>query len=67
MPDVAAALLRPPLFQTSYRRGYGTLYSAIYQPANRVVELLWQDQRWQQSLLAPQAGERDIVFPTGPN
>jgi len=67
LPDVAAALLRPPLFQTSYRRGYGTLYSAVYQPANRVVELLWQDQRWQQSLLAPQAGERDIVFPTGPN
>jgi predicted choloylglycine hydrolase len=66
LPAVAAALLQPPLFQTSYRRGYGTLYSAVYQPANRSVELFWQDQRWPQSLLAPQAGERDIVFPTDP-
>ncbi len=65
LPEATAALLQPPLFQTSYRRGYGTLYSAVYQPINRSVELLWQDQRWQQSLLAPLAGERDIVFPTG--
>jgi len=65
LPAVAAALLQPPLFQTSYRRGYGTLYSAIYQPMQRSVELFWQDQRWQQSLFAPLAGERDIVFPTG--
>jgi len=67
LPEVTAALLQPPLFQTSYRRGYGTLYTAVYQPLNRSVELLWQDQRWQQSLFAPQPGERDIVFPTGPN
>lgn len=67
LPAVAAALLQPPLFQTSYRRGYGTLYSAIYHPMHRSVELFWQDQRWQQSLLAPLAGERDIMFPTGPN
>ncbi|WP_295485600.1 C45 family peptidase [Accumulibacter sp.] len=67
LPQVAAALLQPPLFQTSYRRGYGTLYSALYQPTERLVELFWQDQRWQQSLLAPQAGERHIVFPTGPS
>ena len=66
LPEVAAALLQPPLFQTRYRRGYGTLYSAVYQPIARTVELLWQDQRWQQSLLAPQAGEREIVFPAGP-
>ena len=67
LPEVTAALLQPPLFQTSYRRGYGTLYTAVYQPLNRSVELLWQDQRWQQSLFAPQPGERDMVFPTGPN
>lgn len=66
LPEVAAWLLQPPLFQTSYRRGYGTLYSAIYQPNNRSVELFWQDQSWQQSLFAPLAGERDIFFPSGP-
>ena len=65
--ELTTALLQPPLFQTSYRRGYGTLYGAVYQPTDRRVELLWQDQRWQQSVLAPHAGERDIVFPSGPN
>jgi predicted choloylglycine hydrolase len=65
--ELTTALLQPPLFQTSYRRGYGTLYSAVYQPTDRRVELLWQDQRWQQSVLAPHAGEREIVFPSGPN
>lgn len=66
LSQATAALLRPPLFQTSYRRGYGTLYSAVYQPVDRSVGLFWQDQSWQQTLRAPLPGERDIVFPNGP-
>jgi predicted choloylglycine hydrolase len=67
LSEATAGLLQPPLFQTSYRCGYGTLYSAVYQPSSRSAELFWQDQRWQHSLLAPIAGEREIVYPTGPN
>jgi hypothetical protein len=39
-------LLRPPLFQTAYGRGYGTLYTAAYHPHTLMAELLWPDMRW---------------------
>ncbi|MGJ7038746.1 hypothetical protein J2Y63_002001 [Shinella sp. BE166] len=29
---VLAGFLRPPVYQTSYWRGYGTLYTALYRP-----------------------------------
>ena len=42
-------MLRPPVFQTSFARGYGTLYTAIYNPVAGSAELVWQDTRWPQS------------------
>jgi len=62
LADATSALLREPLFQSAYLRGYGTLYGAIYQPRSGQVELLWPDQRWAQSLAAFGAGERAIVY-----
>jgi predicted choloylglycine hydrolase len=59
---VADALLRPPLFQSSYLRGYGTLYSAVYRPQSGRAELLWPGVRWEQSLETFTAGRRDIVY-----
>lgn len=47
--EVVARFLQPPLFQTEYRRGYGTLYTAVYHPAVRVAEFIWPTQRWTQS------------------
>lgn len=60
--DVACALLQPPLFQTTYLRGYGTLYSAMYRPRSGTAELLWADQRWSQSLDAFKDGERKVTY-----
>lgn len=42
-------MLRPPVFQTSFARGYGTLYTAVYRPVAGTAELVWQDFRWPQS------------------
>lgn len=56
------ALLREPLYQSSWLRGYGTLYSAAYRPRSGGIELLWPGQRWPQSLDAFAAGQRDIVY-----
>lgn len=39
-----AAFLRPPLFQTQYDRGYGTIYSAIYRPTARRMDYRWTNQ-----------------------
>jgi predicted choloylglycine hydrolase len=38
---VAAAFLRAPLHNTAFSRGFGTLYTAVYQPDRGIVEYLW--------------------------
>jgi predicted choloylglycine hydrolase len=51
-PDAEAVLgnfLRPPVYQTFYGRGYGTLYTALYRPVDASVELVWPTLRWRQS------------------
>lgn len=63
--EVVAAMLRPPLYQTSYQRGYGTLYTAAYRPHGGSAELLWPGQRWVQSVDDFSAGERRIVYTDG--
>ena len=51
------------LFQASYLRGYGTLYSAVYRPAERQVELHWPGvQPWRQSVAAFAPGQREITY-----
>jgi len=60
--DVLAALLRPPLYQRSYERGYGTLYTAAYFPQSRRVELHWPRQRWVQAVETFSAGSRAIGY-----
>ena len=41
---IVGQFLQPPLYQTEYRRGYGTLYTAVYHPAARVAEFIWPGQ-----------------------
>ncbi|HAV64792.1 MAG TPA: hypothetical protein DCY13_20790 [Verrucomicrobiales bacterium] len=42
--------LRPPLYQTRYERGYGTLYTAVYRPLSGRVEYRWPDRILPESL-----------------
>jgi len=37
----ADAFLRAPLFSTSYAHGFGTLYTAVYRPADGTSEIRW--------------------------
>jgi predicted choloylglycine hydrolase len=46
--DIVAQFLQPPLYQTEYRRGWGTLYTAVYHPVERVAEFVWPGQCWTQ-------------------
>ena len=62
LADATAALLREPLFQSAYLRGYGTLYSAVYRPRSGQIELLWPGQRWVQSLVSFDEGERHVTY-----
>jgi predicted choloylglycine hydrolase len=44
-----AAFLEPPLRNTEYARGFGTLYTAAYHPAEGRVEYRWPGFTWEQS------------------
>jgi predicted choloylglycine hydrolase len=48
----ADAFLEPPLYATEFQRGFGTLYTAVYRPADRAVTYRWPEARWEQSLTA---------------
>src|ERR1700722_7291089 len=57
---VIAACLRPPLYATRFHEGFGTLYTAAYQPAEGGVNYHWPGQSWPQSLDGFQAGSVQI-------
>jgi predicted choloylglycine hydrolase len=46
---LVSRFLRPPVFQTGYSQGYGTLYTAVYRPEDASAELIWPGHRWRQS------------------
>jgi predicted choloylglycine hydrolase len=54
--------LRAPLFATRYDRGFGTLYTAAYDPAARRAEFLWPHHRWAQSLDDFEEGELLVEY-----
>jgi predicted choloylglycine hydrolase len=62
--EVVRAMLKPPLFQTSYGRGYGTLYTAVYRPLSLGAELVWPDACWPQSCLQFSEGSLSVSFDT---
>ncbi len=41
--------LAPPLYNRRYAEGFGTLYTAAYDPENRTATYLWPNHRWQVS------------------
>jgi predicted choloylglycine hydrolase len=47
--DIAAAMLRAPLRATDYDSGFGTLYTAVYRPAEGSVEYRWPGSAWRLS------------------
>jgi len=38
--------LQPPLFNTEFAKGFGTLYTAAYYPQRRECEILWPHNSW---------------------
>jgi predicted choloylglycine hydrolase len=60
--DLLHAFLRPPVYQTAYGRGCGTLYTAVYRPARAAVELVWPSARWPQDCRGFADGTRAVGF-----
>lgn len=57
-----AGFLRPPVFNTSYHRGFGTLYTAVYRPATLSASYLWPAANWHFPGLDFNPGELHIDY-----
>jgi predicted choloylglycine hydrolase len=55
------AFLAPPLHNGT--KTFGTLYTAVYRPADGVAEYRWPDAEWRQSLAAFEEGSRTVRLP----
>jgi predicted choloylglycine hydrolase len=51
--QIGGRLLRPPLHTTAYEQGFGTLYTAVYRPADRQVTYRWPDRTWVRGFDSP--------------
>jgi predicted choloylglycine hydrolase len=57
-PDPAGAIsafLQPPLYNTTYARGFGTMYTAAYRPDLGVVDYAWPGSTWRRGFGSPDA------------
>jgi predicted choloylglycine hydrolase len=68
-PDVdrerfADAFLEPPLHNTEYAQGFGTIYTAAYDPRAGSVEYRWPGYTWAQSFDAFEPGSRTVTLPS---
>ncbi len=63
--DFAAAFLGPRLYSTAYERGFGTLYTAVYLPAEARLEFRWPGFTWPQSFDAFSEGSHEELLAEG--
>lgn len=65
-PDSAenfiAAFQRPPLYSLSFKRGFGTLYTAAYRPRAGLLDLYWPGLCWSHSINDFAEGTRSINY-----
>ncbi|MCP5236050.1 MAG: hypothetical protein H6945_09980 [Zoogloeaceae bacterium] len=60
--ELIDAFLRPPIYSNAFDRGFGTLYSAAYWPAEGRATYFWPGSSWPQSFTHFNAGERLVGF-----
>lgn len=56
------AFLEPPLHSTAHERGFGTIYTAAYEPAAGRVRYRWPDVTWEQSFDRFEPGSRTVTL-----
>jgi predicted choloylglycine hydrolase len=59
------SFLEPPLYSTAFTRGFGTIYTAAYFPADGCAEYRWRGFTWTQSFDSFVEGEHTQTFAAG--
>ncbi len=54
---------RPPLYSLAFSRGFGTLYTAVYSPRRRALELHWPGSRWPIALGDADEAALPVAYP----
>jgi predicted choloylglycine hydrolase len=54
--------LAPPVFSDNYSQSFGTLYTAIYNPRDGVVDYVWRNRTWRQSFDRFEEGAMTIQY-----
>ncbi len=57
------AFLKPPLYSTAFSAGFGTLYTAVYRPRKRAMEIRWPGASWPLALDGFAEGSRTVRVP----
>ncbi len=57
------AFLKPPLYSTAYADGFGTLYTAVYRPRKRQMEIRWPHTVWRFGIDHFDSGVRRVRIP----
>ncbi len=60
--NIAKAFLDRPLFNRQYNDGFGTVYTAVYRPAEGYMELRWPEETLRQSFDGFEEGSTLITF-----
>ena len=63
LEEFVAAFLRPPVYSLAFDRGFGTLYTAAYSPAERSMQLRWPGAAWHLQLEDAADGTLPIDYP----
>ena len=66
LEGLVAAFLEPPLYAGHHEHGFGTLYTAVYRPADLTVEYRWPGSSWRHSIGSFSSGQHHVVLGGSP-
>lgn len=59
-----ATFLKPPLYSTAFKSGFGTLYTASYQPKQGVMNMHWPGRIWRKGFAGFEEDCVQVAYPS---
>jgi predicted choloylglycine hydrolase len=62
LEQLVTRFLEPPLHSGAYGLGFGTLYTAVYRPADLTIEYRWPGSSWKHAVGSFASGRHEVVL-----
>jgi predicted choloylglycine hydrolase len=62
LEQLVGRFLEPPLHSDAYETGFGTLYTAVYRPAELAIEYRWPGSSWKHAIGSFADGQHEVVL-----